>query len=1270
MTEMKLSKVFKKDIEKYLGIIPDRRRKDFKQYIAENGGYENAIKTLKSRLNKQTEFKAKKEIRQKQVKTQKEYVERKKEIRPKTDVKRKGRKSKKSIEAATKIQRFYTIQKQINRERTKLFSLEPSKIWNTKYSYNLHNGLPSSIIRIDEKSGETLLLIKDDMVEVFQYYKIDKYLIQKLKEQKQSYKINLGYSITAKDLLTGKYNEIKSILKSYTIYGKSDIYKYFEEVYDEFSYYCDIYNKGVVTINNIYIDIYKVKPLNGSSYIPLPEYIANKKAVINIKNDDNNCFIYSVLCGYLDICDKPHPERVNHYTNHLKLFKYEEKDMPMKIDKIMHFEKRNQLRINVFGIEENSIYPLYVSSNRSNEELKLINLLFIGDRNGNNHYTYIKNFNRLMKIDDGNHKTNYVCQYCCQFTTVSKEGLEKHSKYCIAGQAVEMPSENSNIKFKNFKNINECPVRIYADFESLKDVSLQFKSKNEKTNFTDGHIGASFKILVVSDIPISLPNKQVDDYYTYQSIYKGLDANDEFVKQIQMIENILIQDMKAAQEQHKDFRTMIITPEQLEQHKAIDECWICKTQFNFKNFKVKHHNHFTGKYHSSICSNCNIQIKDSIKIPVFFHNLNYDKNIFFKSLYNYENIEQINILPDNEESYKCFTIGRLHFLDSFKFMSSSLDNLIKNIPDDNKLFLKSLAADDTQFQLMNKKGYFPYEWFDNIDKLKLPITDLKKEDFNNRLKLEALSDNEWDYIQQLIKDLNITTFEEYHDFYLNVDVNGLADVFENFRKTSIDTYKLDPCHYVGTPSFGWDAMLLKTKVELDLMTDCDMYQFFERGIRGGQSVIFKKYAKANNKYLNDYNPEEKSTYISYLDANNLYGVSMSCKLPYGDFEWVKGEDLSINDIMKYNEETDDIAYVLEVDLEYPDELHELHNDYPLACERYQPKGDNCYKLCGTFHDKKDYIVHIKNLQLYLKLGLRLKRINRAVRFSQSSWLKEWIDLNTNFRKVAKNDFEKDYFKLMNNAVFGKCMENVRDRIEIKTAFDAKYLQKYVSKPNFHSSKVLVDDKMVLMKLNKKTVQLNKPIYAGFSILELSKYHMYDFHYNTMKPRYNENIELMMTDTDSLVYLIQTEDFYKDMYEMRDYFDLSEYSKSNPIYDETNKKAIGKFKDETGDKIIRTFVGVRSKVYAIETEDPINKKLNETKKLKGIPKMIVKKQMTLNHYRECVLENKDKIIDGIVGFRTKDLMNYTTIQSKVGLRNTDTKRIWDGINSKAYGHYRL
>jgi len=256
---------------------------------------------------------------------------------------------------------------------------------------------------------------------------------------------------------------------------------------------------------------------------------------------------------------------------------------------------------------------------------------------------------------------------------------------------------------------------------------------------------------------------------------------------------------------------------------------------------------------------------------------------------------------------------------------------------------------------------------------------------------------------------------------------------------------------------------------------------------------------------------------------------------------------------------------------------------------------------------------------------------------------------------------------MNNAVFGKTMENVRDRIDLKVAFDEDYYKKYVGMPNFNSSKILVDDKMMLMKLDKKTVKLDKPIYAGFTILDLSKYHMYDFHYNTMKPKYGEKLELMMTDTDSLVIRVETEDFYKDMVEMKEHFDMSEYSKSNPIYDETNKKVIGKFKDETGDKIITKFVGVRSKCYAFETEMPITLKLEESKKLKGIPKCIVKKQMTLNDYSKCVLENKEKIVEGIVGFRTKSLTNYTTVMSKKALSNHDDKRVWDGINSYAYGY---
>ena len=144
-----------------------------------------------------------------------------------------------------------------------------------------------------------------------------------------------------------------------------------------------------------------------------------------------------------------------------------------------------------------------------------------------------------------------------------------------------------------------------------------------------------------------------------------------------------------------------------------------------------------------------------------------------------------------------------------------------------------------------------------------------------------------------------------------------------------------------------------------------------------------------------------------------------------DFKWV--DSISIDTIMSYDENSD-IGYTLEVDLHYPKELHDLHNDYPLAPERYKPEGSFCEKLCGTFYDKKDYIIDIRNLRFYLEKGLVLNKINRVVEYKQRKWLKEYIDLNTSLRTKAKNDFEKDYFKLMNNSVFGKTMENVRGRI--------------------------------------------------------------------------------------------------------------------------------------------------------------------------------------------------------------------------------------------------
>ena len=245
---------------------------------------------------------------------------------------------------------------------------------------------------------------------------------------------------------------------------------------------------------------------------------------------------------------------------------------------------------------------------------------------------------------------------------------------------------------------------------------------------------------------------------------------------------------------------------------------------------------------------------------------------------------------------------------------------------------------------------------------------------------------------------------------------------------------------------------------------------------------------------------------------------------------------------------------------------------------------------------------------------------------------------------------------------------VRGKIDLKMAFDDDYQKKYQSKPNYKTTTPYnVNDKdFSIVQLSKTSVKLDKPIYAGFSILDLSKLHMYDFHYNVMKPKYGDKIELLMTDTDSFVYKIETDDFYKDMYEDKEYYDMSEYDKDYQYYDESNKKVLGMFKDEKPKSTISEFVGVRPKCYSMMCNDGDN-----TKKLKGVPKITVKKDIIHNDYKKCVLEDKTLTVQfEAIRCKSKELTNYSLTQSKNALSNTDDKRVWDGIKSYAYGHYKV
>jgi hypothetical protein len=709
-------------------------------------------------------------------------------------------------------------------------------------------------------------------------------------------------------------------------------------------------------------------------------------------------------------------------------------------------------------------------------------------------------------------------------------------------------------------------------------------------------------------------------------------------------------------------------------------CYSCREEFTLKDYKVNDHCHYTGKYRGAAHNSCNLRMRQPKFIPVLFHNLEgYDAHLFIKNLG--VSSGDIKCIPKTEEKYISFTkevevdtfknkdgkekkVKReLRFLDSFKFMASSLDKLTKGLGKDDfgNMDLMTSHYTTEQREILRKKGVYPYEYMDGFDKLEKTSLPPKSKFFSS-LTNEDISDTDYSTAQNAWNTFGMKTMRDYHDLYLKTDVLLLADVMENFRKVCRANYGLDPLWYYTAPGLAWDACLKLTGVELELISDPNMYLLIERGIRGGIrggiSTITKRHAIANNKYMTNYDPKKESKYLPYLDANNLYGWAMSQPLPIKDFEWMDD-----NELEKWTEH----SCILEVDLEYPDELHDLHNEYPLAPERITVNRTE--KLIPNLNNKEKYVLHHTNLKQYLNLGLKLTKIHRGVKFLERDWMKEYIQLNTDLRTKGTTDFEKDFFKLMNNSVFGKTMENVRNRVDIRIVNDEKKWNKLSKKHNFKSVTIFSEN-LVAVHMRRTSVRLKKPTYLGMSILDISKTLMYDFHYNYIKPKYGNNAKLLFTDTDSLCYEITTEDFYKDISEdVHERFDTINIDKDHPsgIPTGINKKVIGMMKSETGSKQIEEFAGLRAKLYAYKmAEDE-----GEEKKCKGVKKTTIRKEITFNNYKECLFSG-EKQWRGMNVFRSRLHEIYTERIVKVAQSASDDKRIIckDGIHTTAIGHKDL
>ena len=479
-------------------------------------------------------------------------------------------------------------------------------------------------------------------------------------------------------------------------------------------------------------------------------------------------------------------------------------------------------------------------------------------------------------------------------------------------------------------------------------------------------------------------------------------------------------------------------------------------------------------------------------------------------------------------------------------MSNLVDNLselkIKEIGNDvlierfDNIYQLS-KKDINKFKLLLRKGVYPYEYMDSwkrFNETELP----SKDKFYSTLNLEDILDDDYTHAINVWKIFNISNLGEYHDLHVQLDTTLLADIFENFRDKHIETDKLDPAYFLTSPGLSWWAYLKKAGVILELLADENMFLTYEQGICGGICNKVHSYVEVNNKYMKNYDRNKESSFLMYVDANNLYGWAMSKKSPVDGFKYVDDLSMFTEDFIKNYDEKGDVDYLLVVDIEYPKTLRMLHSDLPFLPDKMKVNKVN--KLVCNVTDKENYSIHIVALRQALNHGLKLIRVHSVISFRQEAWLKPYIDLNTELR-MQKNEFGKDFYKLKLNSIYGKTVRNNRKHRDIKLV-TAEYKRKNLaSEPNYHSTKC-ISKHLLVMELKKIEVRMNKPIYLGQAVLDLSKTLMFEFWYDYLKPMYGDKIRLCYTDTDSFIMDIKTDDFYKDISaDVDKWFDTSNFN---------------------------------------------------------------------------------------------------------------------------------
>jgi DNA polymerase type B, organellar and viral len=588
----------------------------------------------------------------------------------------------------------------------------------------------------------------------------------------------------------------------------------------------------------------------------------------------------------------------------------------------------------------------------------------------------------------------------------------------------------------------------------------------------------------------------------------------------------------------------------------------------------------------------------------------------------------------------------------------------------DKRYINSL---DLPEEARTGKGIFPYSFITSQAVLEEERDALPSREvafYDMLADSVTVTEADFDRAQAIWRLAECRNLKDYMLMYLKVDVYLLADVFETFRKTAMQEDALDPANFFGIPGLSWCSALKSMNRELELLQDLSMYDYFDAGVRGGMTFVNRHYACRN-----------ASTELLYIDINNLYGWALSQYLPARGFRWIT-EDAELTEIMSrpLPDENSAVGYVLEVDISVPVEHHDRLSDLPPAPLSQIPPGSKVKKLLLDLEPKTHYIIHSALLKFYVEeMGVRVDKVHRAIGFTQEKVFAKYIAMNTEKRAKSTTKFQKDYYKLKNNALYGKTVENLRKRKDVRLCTNRKSFVAQSSKPCFRRS-IIIKENLVAAILNKETIVLDRPVYIGQAVLDLSKLRMYRLQYIELQ-RYREQfagcmIRIVAGDTDSFFLEVKGVSLANQLLpqmQQDGLLDTSNYPTDSVLFSRHHENKIGLFKDESGGiDVYKEWVFLRPKCYSMLCEDD-----SSCHKAKG-----VKRGTDLAHQQYVDIfqsfhpdadappsPKRLRVDQRRIGSINHDI--FTTHYSKLALSINDDKRAWIAPNtSLPYGHYRL